>query len=105
GDTHHERPGREPFIDVSSLHCAHSSNARFPVSRIVLIACGNALVRFQHSPLRLFALPELEREFVVKDTLQLMALQWSMNRFAADLLPPASRLFIAHDEVLVVDAC
>lgn len=28
-----------------------------------------------------------------------------MNRFATDLLPPASRFFIAHDEVLVVDAC
>src|SRR6185369_9945972 len=28
-----------------------------------------------------------------------------MNRFAADLLPPRSSLFVAHDEVLVVDAC
>jgi len=27
-----------------------------------------------------------------------------MDRFAADLLPPAARLLIAHDEVLVVDA-
>jgi len=41
----------------------------------------------------------------VKDTLELMALQWTMNRFATDLLPPASRLLITHDEVLVVDAC
>jgi hypothetical protein len=40
----------------------------------------------------------------VKDTFELPALQWTMNRFAADLLPPASRLLIAHDEVLVVDA-
>src|SRR6185437_5127149 len=58
---------------------------------------------FQHSSLRLFALPDLEREFLVKDTLELPALQWTMDGFAADLLPPASRLFITHDEVLVVD--
>lgn len=41
----------------------------------------------------------------MKDALELPSLQWAMNRFAADLLPPASRLFITHDEVLVVDAC
>jgi hypothetical protein len=34
-----------------------------------------------------------------------MALQWTMNRLAADLLPPASCFFITHDEVLVIDAC
>ena len=28
-----------------------------------------------------------------------------MNRLAADLLPPRSSFFIAHDEVLVIDTC
>ena len=41
----------------------------------------------------------------MKDTLELMALQWTMNRFATNLLPPAAGFFITHDEVLVVDAC
>jgi len=33
-----------------------------------------------------------------------MSLQWTMYGFPGDLLPPASSLLIAHDEVLVVDA-
>jgi hypothetical protein len=34
-----------------------------------------------------------------------MAFQWTVNGFATDLLPPRSSFFIAHDEVLVIDAC
>src|SRR5215213_10789888 len=33
-----------------------------------------------------------------------MSLQWTINRFATDLLPPAPSLLIAHDEVLIVNA-
>lgn len=39
----------------------------------------------------------------MKNLLELLTLQWTMYRFAADLLPPRSSFFIAHDEVLVVD--
>ena len=41
----------------------------------------------------------------MKHTLELMALEWAMNRFAANLLPPCSRFFITYDEVLIVNAC
>ena len=40
----------------------------------------------------------------MKYTLELMALEWAMNRFTTNLLPPATCFFIAHDEVLIVDA-
>ena len=59
----------------------------------------------EHTPLRLLPFPDCKRDLVVKDTLELMALQWSMDSLATDLLPPTSCLFITHDEVLVVDAC
>ena len=39
----------------------------------------------------------------MKERAQLLPFQWSLNRFAGDLLPPRSGLFVAHDEVLVVD--
>src|SRR6185295_10581993 len=35
---------------------------------------------------------------------QPLAFEWSLDRFAGDLLPPRSGFFIAHDEVLIVDA-
>src|SRR5690349_18437662 len=41
----------------------------------------------------------------MKERMQLLTLKWTLNRFAGDLLPPRTSLFIAHDEVLVVDAC
>ena len=41
----------------------------------------------------------------MEDSFELATFQWTMKRLPADLLPPASRLFISHDEVLVVDAC
>src|SRR6185369_8551015 len=104
-NTNHERPRCEPFIDINSLHHAHSSDLRFPVGLFILIARSNLLVRLQHTSLRLLAFPDRERDLVVKDTLELMSLEWTMDRFATDLLPPASRLLITHDEVLVVDSC
>ena len=99
-----ERPWLEPFVDVSSLNDAHPSHLLFPVGFFVLVRRSDTIVRLQYSTLRLLTLPDRERNLIVKDALELMALQWTMNRFATHLLPPASRLFIAHDEVLVVDA-
>jgi hypothetical protein len=40
----------------------------------------------------------------MKNALELVALQWTMNRFACHLLPPRSSFIVTHDEVLVVDA-
>jgi hypothetical protein len=38
----------------------------------------------------------------MKHALELVPPQRSKDRFTADLLPPTARLFIAHDEVLIV---
>ena len=40
----------------------------------------------------------------MKDLLQAAAFQLALNGFTGYLLPPGAGLFIAHDEVLVVDA-
>ena len=39
------------------------------------------------------------------DGLQPLALQRTLNRFASHLLPPRSGFLVAHDEILIVDAC
>jgi hypothetical protein len=39
------------------------------------------------------------------DQLQLPTLQRARDSDAADLLPKRTRLFIPHQEILVVDAC
>jgi hypothetical protein len=53
--------------------------------------------------LRSFTLPDRKRNFIMKNLLELVSFQRTLNGLAADLLPPRSRLFITHDEVLVVD--
>ena len=41
----------------------------------------------------------------MKERMQFLTLEWTLDRFASDLLPPRTSLFIAHDEVLVIDTC
>ena len=41
----------------------------------------------------------------MKNGFQALALERTLNRFASDLLPPGTRLHVAHDEVLVIDSC
>ena len=41
----------------------------------------------------------------MEDRLELPALQGAEDGLPCDLLPPGSSLFIAHDEVLIIDAC
>ena len=40
----------------------------------------------------------------MEDGLEAVAFQGTEDRFSGDLLPPGTGLFIAHDEILIVDA-
>jgi len=40
----------------------------------------------------------------MKNTLEALSFQWTLNRFAGYLLPPRASFAVAHDEVLVVNA-
>src|SRR6266849_7182906 len=40
----------------------------------------------------------------MKNSFEVMTLQRAEDRFSRNLLPPGTGLFIAHDEVLIVDA-
>jgi hypothetical protein len=33
-----------------------------------------------------------------------LALEWTLDRFAGDLLPPRASLLVAHDEVLIINS-
>src|SRR5208282_5202752 len=51
-----------------------------------------------------FSSPLAETEFVAEDKFESCALQRAVDGLACDLLPPGPGLFVAHEEVLVVDA-
>src|SRR5258706_11245121 len=53
----------------------------------------------------MLAFPDPKAHFIGWDQLQLGTLQWPKDTLSAHLLPIASGLFIAHQEVLIVDAC
>jgi hypothetical protein len=58
----------------------------------------------QHRALRRFRFPRGKRQLIGMHQLQLAAFERPRNRRAADLLPVRPSLFVAHDEVLVIDA-
>src|SRR5262249_40516854 len=101
----HKGSRGQSLVDVGFVNSSHASDARFPVSRFILVGRGNLLDRLQHSALRTLTLPNRKRNLIVEDLLELVSFQWTMKRFAADLLPPRSGLFITHDEVLIIDTC
>src|ERR1700704_3470136 len=40
----------------------------------------------------------------MEDGTKPLAFEWSLDRFTGHLLPPRAGFFVAHDEVLIVDA-
>ena len=48
-------------------------------------------------------LPGCEGKLIQKHRLEMLALERAQDRFAGDLLPPRTSLFIFHDEILIVD--
>ena len=50
----------------------------------------------------MFLLPKRKGEFIVRDEFKALPFGRAEDGFASDLLPPRVRLFVLHDEVLVI---
>ena len=69
------------------------------------LVLGSVLWRvLEHRALRLLRSPRREGQLVGMHQCELPALERTGDRGAADLLPIAARLLVAHEEVLIVDA-